>query len=178
MKYLKRLKNELADLTEKLGGKVFDAPPSKKANRARLLQSLILVVKHVVRADHASDDWTEDNGRDWFAYLAELEEWVTQAPILGDPVKVIQSPKVEVRGQDKELRCEVTDTEDGYEVTFSKITREELLAIRNGMLTHSAYTREAKVSGILPTNHIRDGPFVVSFKDLQREIHRPSTDRT
>lgn len=143
MKYLKRLKNELVDLTEKLGGAIFDAPPSKKANRARLLQSLVLVVKHVVRADKATDDWTEDNGREWFTYLAELEEWIAMAPVLGgDPLKV-RAP-VKVRGKDQNLRCEVGLNEDGYEVVLSRLTEKELLAVRNGMLTHSAYTQEAK----------------------------------
>jgi len=80
VKYLKRLKNELADLTEKLGGCVFDTAPSKKQNRARALQSLVEVVKMVRAIDHATEDWTEESGTVWFSYLSELEAWLAKAP--------------------------------------------------------------------------------------------------
>jgi hypothetical protein len=80
MKYLKQLKNELADLTQRLGGQVFDGPPSHMANRARLLQSLVDLLQQVSDLDDATDDWSEGNATQWFLYLGTLESWISMIP--------------------------------------------------------------------------------------------------
>lgn len=80
MKYLKRLKNELADLTQRLRGQVFDTAPSHKANRARALQSLVVLLKQARAIDYATDDWSEENATQWFLYLGTLETWLSMVP--------------------------------------------------------------------------------------------------
>jgi hypothetical protein len=82
MKYLKRLKKELADLTEKLRGQVFDTMPSHGSNRARALQSLVMMLKEVRYIEHATDYWTEENAQSWFNYLSRLEAWLSKMPKL------------------------------------------------------------------------------------------------
>jgi hypothetical protein len=80
MKYLKRLKNELSDLTTRLRGQVFDNVPSSMGNRARALQSLVVLVREAKNIDHATDHWDEDNAQEWFTYLGKLEVWLASMP--------------------------------------------------------------------------------------------------
>jgi len=91
MKYLKRLKNELADLTQRLRGQVFDTTPSHKANRARALQSLVVLLKQVRAIDYATDDWSDENAPQWFVYLSQLEAWLANAPKV--PEKAVEKSK-------------------------------------------------------------------------------------
>ena len=93
MRYLKRLKIELDALTEKLGGQIFDAPPSKKANRARALQSLVVLIKQIRTADHATDNWTSESATEWFTYLSLLETWLGQAPQPPQPPQKVVEKK-------------------------------------------------------------------------------------
>ena len=86
MKYLKRLKNELADLSLKLRGRVFQTIPTRMGNRARALQSLVVMIQEVRNIDQATDDWSEGNAQDWFFYLAELEKWLSSAPKVPEKV--------------------------------------------------------------------------------------------
>jgi|WetSurMetagenome_2_1015567.scaffolds.fasta_scaffold1014562_2 hypothetical protein len=80
MKYLNQLNYELSDLTKRLGGEIFDAPPSKKGNRARTLQSLTYLLNKVRVLDCATADWSDENATQWFIYLNQLEAWLNNFP--------------------------------------------------------------------------------------------------
>lgn len=80
MKYMKRLKKELANLSLDLRGQILQRVPTHHGNRARALQYLVLMLKEVVHIDHATDDWSEGNAKAWLFYLADLERWLDLMP--------------------------------------------------------------------------------------------------
>lgn len=82
MKYLKRLKNELLDLTEKLTPKG-DKPEyvsARKTNRSHVLVVLIEMIRKVRALDEATDNWSQENADEWVTFLDKVSTWLTSMP--------------------------------------------------------------------------------------------------
>jgi hypothetical protein len=81
MRYLKRLKGELQDLTEKLAP---SAMPKyvrvRDTQRQRALAIIIVLIKKARSIDQLMDSWVEDESGSWQTYLLNLEHWLGQMP--------------------------------------------------------------------------------------------------
>lgn len=92
MRYLKRLKNELQELTEKLTpkGPLPEYVSVKKVHRQGALQVVIDLIKRARALDVATDLWTTETSQEWATYLVNLKHWMGQAP---EPPKVVEKKK-------------------------------------------------------------------------------------
>lgn len=82
MKYLKRLKKELAKRTKRVDWNV----SSTQVNRALALGPLVRLVNAVRDIDHATEEWSKDNAEAWLTYIKRLQDWLAEMPTL--PVEV------------------------------------------------------------------------------------------
>ena len=145
MKYLKRLKNELLDLTEKLTvkGNNPEYVSLKKATRLDVIPLIIALVQQARAIDSASlfdepkSDWSAQRFEGWRVYLTNLKHWLGQAPKLSKEGEA-QSPKR------ANLECKVSWDNDGYQVSFLNLRTSELQSIRNAIAIHSSHTLGAK----------------------------------
>ena len=83
MKYLKKLKVELDNLANSLGRTAtshFTYDQDKPGTRARLLQSMIALLKLVVALDAEWKEWNPDNTGEWAKFLNKLEKWILNRP--------------------------------------------------------------------------------------------------
>lgn len=81
MRYLKRLKGELQDLTEKLApGAMPKYVRVKDTQRQRALAIIIVLIKKARSIDQLMDSWVEDESTSWQTYLLNLEHWLGQMP--------------------------------------------------------------------------------------------------
>jgi sugar phosphate isomerase/epimerase len=89
MKYLKRLKNELLDLTEKLAvkGPLPEYVSIKKRIRRNSIRVVVEMIKMARALDQAIDYYTDENAGAWEHYLRELEDWLKLAPSM--PPKLV-----------------------------------------------------------------------------------------
>lgn len=90
MRYLKRLKNELQDLTERLTAKGpnHEYATPKKLNRQLMLRIIISLIQKVREVDHATDNWAQGNAEAWIDFRANLEGWLEKFPKV--PEKVVE----------------------------------------------------------------------------------------
>jgi len=89
MRYLKRLKNELAELTEKLTvkGPLPEYVSVKKLQRQGAIMVIISLIKMARALDVASDGWSAEHSDDWHEYLVNVKHWLGQAPQLPKAVE-------------------------------------------------------------------------------------------
>lgn len=82
MKYLKRLKKELADLSEKLTpkGVLPEYVRVMDLNRKSVLPILIEMLRRVRAIDQATDNWSPGNADEWLDFLRQLDSWSAEMP--------------------------------------------------------------------------------------------------
>jgi hypothetical protein len=82
MRYLKRLKNELQDLTEKLTpkGPNPEYVSVKKLNRQTMLRIVISLIQKARAFYQATEEWTPENSEAWEDFLASVNSWLKQVP--------------------------------------------------------------------------------------------------
>jgi len=144
MKYLKRLKNELLDLSTKLSvkGHLPEYVESEKMNRRVVVRRVIELVKRARALDFATDTWNSKTAAAWAKFNTEMGHWLASMP---------QAPKadeVSAPTNNKEVtenpKCKIVIADEGYGVTFWGITEQELLSVRNAMAIHAATTQEGE----------------------------------
>ena len=148
MRYLKRLKNELQALTEKLTvkGPLPEYVSVKKLHRQAILEGVIALVNVARGIDHEFDFWKDETSQEWHFYLINLKHWLGQAPKLPNPVPVSKPTLVlptKELAPEPNLRCKLSHDDSSYEVIFSKLTTTELLSVRNAIILHADYTQDA-----------------------------------
>jgi hypothetical protein len=82
MKYLKRLKNELLELTEKLTvkGPLPEYVDLRKVVRKDAVECIIALIKLARSIDQETDNWSPEVSYEWSAYLTNLKHWLGQVP--------------------------------------------------------------------------------------------------
>jgi hypothetical protein len=82
MKYLKRLKNELLDLTDKLDAKCLlpEYVSVKRLHRKEVLVIVIEMIKKARALDLATEYWSSGSSEDWQSFLTNVKHWLGQAP--------------------------------------------------------------------------------------------------
>ena len=92
MRYLKRLKNELQELTEKLTvkGPLPEYVSLKKVTRQGSLQVAIALIKKARALDFSIENWSAETSHEWATYMTNLKHWLGQAP---EPPKVVGKSK-------------------------------------------------------------------------------------
>ena len=83
MKYLKRLKKELAYLTENLTpkGPNPEYVSVKALNRKKVLPVLIRLVREVRAIDEATSNWSPENEDEWSDFLDRAKDWLARIPV-------------------------------------------------------------------------------------------------
>lgn len=83
MKYLNRLKKELAYLTDILTpkGPLPEYVSIKALYREEVLQLLIKVVREVRAIDRASSNWSSENAEEWSDFLNRFGIWLARIPV-------------------------------------------------------------------------------------------------
>ena len=149
MRYLKRLKNELQALTEKLTvkGSLPEYVSNRKVNRLEILPLVIALVHQARALDEATEEWAEEHVVQWHEYIVNLKHWLGQAPKppKAGNGKVTPIPKaVKKETEGTSLKCKVSSTDSGYEILFTRLRTIELQSVRNAMVIHAAHTQEGK----------------------------------
>jgi hypothetical protein len=82
MKYLKRLKNELLELTEKLTvkGPLPEYVNLRKVDRKNIVECVIALIKLARSIDQETDNWSPEMSHEWASYLTNLKHWLGQVP--------------------------------------------------------------------------------------------------
>lgn len=93
MRYLKRLKGELQELTEKLTvkGPLPEYVSVKKLHRKEVITVVIEMIKKARALDLAMEYWSAGASEDWQAYLTNVKHWLGQAPKM--PEKCVEKSK-------------------------------------------------------------------------------------
>lgn len=82
MKYLKKLKQELAGLRSSFPlRQEYGYPPSIVGVRAQALESLVTLLEGILAIDHATGSWKVENAGEWDDYLRGLNSWVEAMPL-------------------------------------------------------------------------------------------------
>ena len=142
MKYLKKLKNELKYLAEKLSPPKQGDPPEyvnlRDVDRKGVLEVVIALIKIARTLDQSSETWGPKMSHEWCTFEANLESWCKLGP---EPPSVSEKKNPTPTN----LTCRVSHTsQEGFEVTFLNLSQQELQSVRNALVIHSAYTQEAK----------------------------------
>lgn len=196
MKYLKRLKNELQDLTEKL------SPPKKgdlpeyvnlrDVDRKGVLKVVIALIQIARSLDQSSDTWGPKMSHEWCTFVANLEHWcklVHETPSVSEKKNPTPTAVAAKKAPEPvtNLNCMVSHTSQGsFEVLFLNLSQQELQSVRNALVIHSAYTQEAKevLAGMLDALRIAgintgDASYPVmpwEEKEKKPEVEKPKAE--
>lgn len=93
MKYLRRLKNELLELTEKLTvkGTLPEYVDLRKVCRKNSVECAIALIKLARSIDQETDNWSPEMSHEWSAYLTNFKHWLGLIP---QPPKLVKKDKV------------------------------------------------------------------------------------
>jgi hypothetical protein len=153
VKYLKKLKNELKYLAEKLSPPKQGDPPEyvnlRDVDRKGVLEVVIALIKIARTLDQSSETWGPKMSHEWCTFVANLESWCKLVP---EPPSVSEKKNptptavaAKKAPEPTNLTCRVSHTsQEGFEVTFLNLSQQELQSVRNALVIHSAYTQEAK----------------------------------